>query len=109
MTHTLLSLRSGLPSEDEAKKRQRLMEMKNYEQGMKVLSPSIFRKSKGPVVLAASASALTSASQFDSSARPGQTSALLSKKPDATGVAKEFSLQDYDLNSCLDLKDVHCK
>ena len=47
-----------MPSEDEAKKRQRLMEMKNYEQGMKVLSPSIFRKSKGPVVLAASAAAL---------------------------------------------------
>jgi len=44
----------GLPSEDEAKKRQRLQEMKDYEHGKKVLSPSIFRKSKGPIIFAAS-------------------------------------------------------
>jgi hypothetical protein len=85
------------------------MEMKNYEQGMKVLSPSIFRKSKGPIVLAASAAALAASGQFDSQARPGQPSSLLSKKPDSSNIAKEFSLQDYDLNACLDLKDVHCK
>lgn len=79
--------------------------MKNYEQGMKVLSPSIFRKSKGPLVLAASAVA----GQFDSSAKPVAPASLLGKKPESLGGSKEFSLQDYDIKACFDLKDVHCK
>jgi hypothetical protein len=43
----------------------RLQEMKEYEGGKKCLSPSIFRKSKGPMVLAAASSTLTSAGNVD--------------------------------------------
>jgi hypothetical protein len=34
--------------------------MKDYEEGRKCLSPSIFRKSKGPIILTTSYAALTS-------------------------------------------------
>jgi hypothetical protein len=46
-----------LPSENETKKRQRIQEMKDYECGRRCLSPSIFRKSKGPIIFATSTSA----------------------------------------------------
>jgi len=97
----------GLPSENENKKRQRLQEMNDYEEGKKVLSPSIFRKNKGPIILAASMAAISSNNSLEA---PNRTlSAAGFKKPESLAAAKEITLQDYDISSCLDIKDVHCK
>jgi hypothetical protein len=52
-----IHFRKGLPSENETKKRQRIQEMKEYECGRRCLSPSIFRKSKGPINFATSSTA----------------------------------------------------
>lgn len=100
-SHIILLARQGLPSENETKKRQRLKEMKEYEGGKRCLSPSIFRKSKGPVVLTASSAAIATASEAPSKAGPGVKR--------AESMAREVTLQDYDVNQCLDLKDVHRK
>lgn len=82
--------------------------MKEYAGGKKCLSPSIFRKSKGPIVLVASSQTLTSTGVLEAPVKSLQSAAVL-KKNDTAAIAKELSLQDYDLNQCMDLKDVHCK
>jgi hypothetical protein len=104
--------RKGLPSENENKKRLRLQEMKEYEEGKKILSPSIFRKSKGPIMLSASSTALTSTNSLTASLTDASQKVVPSngfKKPDATAIAKDVSILDYDINQCLDMKDIHCK
>ena len=103
------SYSKGLPSESETKKRQRLLEMKEYECGKRCLSPSIFRKSKGPIVLAASSSTFASTNTFESPLKSIQPSTPGYKKGDSTGQVKELTLQDYDINQCLDAKGAHCK
>ena len=82
--------------------------MKDYEGGKRCLSPSIFRKSKGPIVLTASAAAITSTNTFDTTIRGLQTQGTF-KKPDGSTISKDISIQEYDINQCLDLKDVYCK
>ena len=58
--------------------------MKDYEQGKRVLSPSIFRKSKGPIILAASSAAISTTMTFDTVTSKGNGSSLAggSKKGD---------------------------
>jgi len=55
----------GLPSESETKKRQRLIEIKDFEGGKKCVSPSIFRKSKGPIIFASQNSQIQATSNGD--------------------------------------------
>jgi len=57
--------------------------MKDYEQGKRVLSPTIFRKSKGPVIM--------SAIGFSSDAKPGAL-APLAKKGDGPPLTKDGSV-----------------
>lgn len=82
--------------------------MKEFEEGKRVLSPTIFRKSKGPIMLSANAASLTSTNSVASAVDIASSKAIF-KKPDSTGIAREISLQDYDINQCFDMKDVHCK
>jgi hypothetical protein len=94
-THSLISFRKGLPSETESRKRQRLIEIKDFEDGKKCLSPSIFRKSKGPIIFSASHQALTSNATFETSIKGVQ---IGSKRGDGAGLVKEISLNDFDIN-----------
>ncbi|CDW73737.1 myb-like dna-binding domain-containing protein [Stylonychia lemnae] len=97
----------GLPSETETKKRQRLLEIKDQEGGKKCLSPSIFRKSRGPIIFAVQSSNFTS--QNGNLDVPVKTGSLSSKRIDGNQVAKELNLQDFDINLCAEPKDVHRK
>ena len=87
----------------------RLNELKEFEEGKRVLSPSIFRKSKGPIILSASAAGF--ASQVAQNLEISQKSASLGnfKRPESSSLVKEVSLVEYDVNSCMDLKEMHCK
>jgi hypothetical protein len=88
-----------------------LNELKEFEEGKRVLSPSIFRKSKGPIILSASAAGFIS--QISASQNLEGTQKTISqgtfKKPEASAIVKDVSLVEYDINSCMDLKDMHCK
>jgi hypothetical protein len=88
-----------LPLESEAKKRLRLLEMKDYEGGRKCLSPSIFRKNKGPLILgghgAASQSGPPTSASSDTTSKGFQTGA---KKSDLTNGLKDFNMGDMDIN-----------
>ena len=74
--------------------------MKDFEQGKRVLSPTIFRKSKGPLIM--SATGLSNDTK---------TSTIVSqtKKGDGPPLTRDVSVQEYDIKACMDLKDVHCK
>jgi hypothetical protein len=87
--------RKGLPSETESRKRQRLLEIKDYQDGKKCLSPSIFRKSKGPIIFTAQSGTLNGGGGFEVSLRGLQVG---SRKTEGANVAKEISLQDFDIN-----------
>jgi|LauGreDrversion4_2_1035121.scaffolds.fasta_scaffold2162218_1 hypothetical protein len=82
--------------------------MKDYEEGRRCLSPSVFRKSKGPIILTTSSSALTANSTIDASIK-GLNNGLKKGPTDPSGVSKEISMQDFDINQCMDIKDVHSK
>ena len=43
------------------------MEIKDFEDGKKCLSPSIFRKTKGPIIFSASHNSLNSNANFENS------------------------------------------
>jgi hypothetical protein len=46
--------------------------MKDFEEGRRCLSPSIFRKSKGPIILTTSSAALTSNNTIEAAVnKPG--------------------------------------
>eukprot|EP00347_Sterkiella_histriomuscorum_P020303 403338323 len=115
--HHILGKRlKGLPSETETKKRQRLMEIKDQEGGKKCLSPSIFRKSKGPILFAVqSANFQTQGGVSTTAANSGsanndtsnKTSNFPSKRIDSAAIIKELTLQDFDINLCTEAKDVH--
>jgi len=81
--------RKGLPSETETKKRQRLLEIKDFEGGKKCLSPSIFRKSKGPIIFASQNANVLSNGNFEVSVK-GLT--FGAKKGEGANVTKELSL-----------------
>jgi hypothetical protein len=108
-----MTCRKGLPSENETKKRQRIQEMKEYECGRRCLSPSIFRKSKGPIIFATSTSAAaTNIALTDGGAKPLQSGLAFKGKlagsfVDATGLPKDLSTNDYDINQAMDQKDLH--
>ena len=71
--------------------------MKDYQGGKKCLSPSIFRKNKGPLILGQASNQsgpLTSASS-DTSSKGFQAS---SKKFDIGGGLKDFNMADMDIN-----------
>jgi hypothetical protein len=100
-----------LPSESETKKRQRIQEMKEFEGGRRCLSPSIFRKSKGPIIFATSSSSITT-NVVDGS-RNFQPAASFKGRPgtlsDPSVMAKDISIQDYDINQAMGQKDLHSK
>jgi hypothetical protein len=86
------------------------LEIKDSEGGKKCLSPSIFRKSKGPVVLAAPMAPgseplrLAGARRADN-APAGGTGA----GNGGGGAIASFTLADYDINLCADITDLHRK
>jgi hypothetical protein len=82
--------------------------MKDYEEGRRCLSPSVFRKSKGPIILTTSSNALTANSTIDASIK-GLNNGLKKGPIDPSGVSKEIGMQDFDINNCMDIKDVHSK
>lgn len=51
--------------ESEAMKRLRLQEIKDYEGGKKCLSPSIFRKTKAPLIVGSSNSSTKASTNID--------------------------------------------
>jgi hypothetical protein len=78
--------------------------MKEYECGRKCLSPSIFRKSKGPIIFATSTStAATNIGSTDGASRPVQSAVSIKGKPlgpmnDTLALTKDLSMNDYDIN-----------
>jgi hypothetical protein len=82
--------------------------MKDYEEGRRCLSPSVFRKSKGPIILTTSSSALTANNSIDASIK-GLNNGLKKGLADPSGISKEIGMQDFDINQCMDIKDVHSK
>jgi hypothetical protein len=70
------------------------------------LSPSIFRKTKGPLIAGTNLSSGTTSTSSDTTARSIPSGG---KKVDLAAGTKEFNLADFDLNQCLDWSDVHCK
>jgi hypothetical protein len=88
--------RRGLPLETEAKKRLRLQELKDYEGGKKCLSPSIFRKTKGPLILGSGN--ISSGATSTSSETTIKNSANGGKKTETMSGLKEFSVSDFDIN-----------
>lgn len=89
--------------------------MKEYECGRRCLSPSIFRKSKGPIIFATSTStAATNIASSDGGAKTLQTGLTFKGKlagsfGDASGLPKDLSTNDYDVNQAMDQKDLHGK
>ena len=81
--------------------------MKDFENGKRCLSPSIFRKSKGPVILSSSCAAFMGNNQLEVPNKVTQSQSI--KKTETIALAKDASIAEYDINQCLDLKDVHCK
>ena len=87
--------------------------MKEYECGRRCLSPSIFRKSKGPIIFATStSSAATNIGSTDGTCRPVQSAVSFKGKPlgpmsDTVALSKDLSMNDYDINQALDWKDLH--
>lgn len=99
--------RKGLPFENEAKKRLRLQEIKDFDCGKKCLSPSIFRKNKVPLLFGiASSNSNPSSIASDSTSK---SIAIGSKKVENIQGFKESNQIDFDINHCLDQADVHCK
>lgn len=95
-----------MPSETESRKRQRLLEIKDSEDGKKCLSPSIFRKSKGPIIFASSNPTVAPSGSVDAQFKSNGTSL---RRQEGGGLVKEVSLGDFDVNQCSDVLDVHCK
>ena len=83
-----------------------MLDLKDYEDGRKCLSPSIFRKSKGPIIFTASHTSITSNSNFEATVKG---LAFNFKKQEGAGPIKEISLSDFDINQCADLTDVYRK
>jgi hypothetical protein len=88
--------RRGLPLETEAKKRLRLQELKDYEGGKKCLSPSIFRKTKGPLILGSGN--ITSTTTSTTSETTARTSLNGGKRCESLAGLKDFSISDFDIN-----------
>jgi hypothetical protein len=88
--------RRGLPLETEAKKRLRLQELKDYEGGKKCLSPSIFRKTKGPLILGSGN--ISSGATSTSSETTSKNTTNGGKKTETMAGLKEFSVSDFDIN-----------
>jgi hypothetical protein len=81
--------------ESEAKKRLRLHEMKDYYRGKKCLSPSIFKKTKGPLIIGSTNSSVATSASSDSMLKSLQSGG---KKSDQFGLIKDFTQSDFDLN-----------
>lgn len=87
--------------------------MKEYECGRRCLSPSIFRKSKGPIIFATSTSAAaTNIASTDGGAKALQSGLTFKGKltgtfGDLSGLPKDLSTNDYDINQAMDQKDLH--
>lgn len=88
-------VRRGLPLESEAKKRLRLQEIKDYEAGKKCLSPSIFRKTKGPLIVGTNQSSAATSIASETTARSNPSGG---KKAEGAGVIKDFNMADFDVN-----------
>jgi hypothetical protein len=87
--------RRGLPLESEAKKRLRLQEIKDYEGGKKCLSPSIFKRTKGPLIVGTNHSSATTSTSSETTAKSTQSGG---KRGEAAATLKEFNKADFDSN-----------
>jgi hypothetical protein len=74
--------------------------MKEFEGGRRCLSPSIFRKSKGPLIFATSSSSITT-NVYDGSRNfqpAGSFKGKAGPLSDPQLIPKDISIQDYDIN-----------
>ena len=72
-----------------------MIEIKDFEDGKKCLSPSIFRKSKGPIIFSASHNSVNSNVNFENTIKG---LAFNSKKTEGQGGIRDISMADFDIN-----------
>lgn len=69
------------------------------------MSPSIFRKSKGPIIFASQNSQVASNTNIEYTFKSYQASG---RKGEGANNIREAGLQDFDTSQCAEMTDIYC-